>query len=138
MEGTPRPARQLEWLIAPLISAAALAGLLVAARFYDRLPVTPPPCAFREAFDIPCLGCGGTRAMRALAGGDLASSLRFNPAVPLALVAILVWVSLALFRYFRGTPRPPLDELNRRFRRNAVVVGSLLVLDWIYLLLSPP
>lgn len=40
-----------------------------------------PPCAFYELTGFYCPGCGGTRAVMALARGQALTSLRFHPLV---------------------------------------------------------
>lgn len=83
-----------------------VAGLLLAAW-------TPPDsaawttCAFRRLTGLECATCGMTRALSALAHGDLAGSLARHPlAAPLAAEAALLWLlaPLALHRGWR--PRP--------------------------------
>lgn len=67
------------WL---LILAALTVSLLL-----KRAPETaarlrwPFPCPFDSLLHIPCLGCGATRALRALAHGKLLESLGWHPAV---------------------------------------------------------
>lgn len=69
--------------------AAALLGL---ALVWPRLPVHPPiACPLRTLTGIPCPLCGATRAVVALAHGNVLDSLRFNPAG-----AIVVLLALAL------------------------------------------
>ncbi len=53
-------------------------------------------CASQHLLGVPCPGCGFTRALVALARGDLGASLGFHPvAVPL-LLGLGVFVSAAL------------------------------------------
>jgi hypothetical protein len=56
-----------------------LAGLLYAKAV---------PCVFARLFHLPCPGCGSTRAVLALLGGDLHGVLRFNPFGP--VIALLL------------------------------------------------
>src|SRR5690606_38289859 len=107
-------------------------------RFYDRLPVHPPECSFRKAFGIPCLGCGGTRAVRAFVDGRLVDAVRFHPAAIAAIFASAAWAATGWWRYRSGSIPPPLPEQNRRIVRNTLLIVALLLLNWIYLLLFLP
>ena len=80
---------------APNQLRVAAAGLVGAAAVWPVLPAHPPlVCPLRAATGIPCPLCGMTRACVAAAHGHLASSLAFNPAGPLVVLAAVV----ALFR----------------------------------------
>lgn len=46
-----------------------------------------PACRLEEALGLPCIGCGGTRAARALLTGHVAEALQQNPLVVLIAVA---------------------------------------------------
>ncbi len=134
----PVPRRHPEWLVAPLVTLGAVILLLIVARFYDRLPVHPPECGFRKAFGIPCLGCGGTRSMMALARGRIADSLSFSPAVLIGMAASVIWAAAGIARFLRCLPRPSAIEQNRRILRGWAVAGVILLGNWIYLLFYLP
>lgn len=105
-----------------------------AALFYDHLPFQLPACSFRTAFGIPCIGCGGTRAMLALVGGHPWKALRLNPAVILAFFGSLLWPLITLYRYHSGAMLAPIRE--HHLRRILLVVIILLFLNWLYLINS--
>lgn len=130
--------RESAWLVGPLVTLAAVAGLLVAAKFYDHLPVRPPDCGFRKALGLPCLGCGGTRSALALVSGNVRESVRFNPAVVFGIGVSLAWTAVGCTRFFRGVPLPETKEQGRRLLRNAVIAALLLLLNWLYLIFFLP
>lgn len=131
-DALPR-ARHVQWLIGPLVTLAAVVVLLLVARFYDHLPVRPPECGFRKTTGLPCLGCGGTRSVRALVSGDLVAATRFNPAVIVGIFTLMAWGATGWTRYRRGIEPPSFPEQNRRLKRNALIAAVLLLLNWIYL-----
>ena len=138
-EDSPR-VRRVEVLVGgvvvgPLITFAAVAALLIIARFYGRLPVQAPDCGFKAQFGIPCVSCGGTRAMQALSAGHILKALQFNPAVVVGIFVSITWVLLGLHRFQRGEAPLPVAAQNRRMRRVALIAISLLALNWIYLIL---
>ena len=52
-------------------------------------------CAFRHFTGIPCPGCGLTRAMAALARGEVLLALQFHPMAPLfAAEAAALWAAI--------------------------------------------
>jgi hypothetical protein len=65
--------------LAPLVAAAALAGL--AAGGISALP-SQSLCASILLFGRECAGCGLTRAFVALASGELSRAVQLNPAAP--------------------------------------------------------
>lgn len=135
MDDSPAPLRIREtaWLVGPLVTLLAVISLLAAARFHERLPVHAPECGFRKLAGLPCAGCGGTRAARALAAGRIGESIRFNPGVVLGVAATIAWTAAGCSRFFHGVPLPGPSEQNRRIRRNALLAAALLLLNWIYL-----
>jgi hypothetical protein len=77
-----RPAREVR---------IAAGGLVGAAAAWPLLPVHPPlACPLRALTGIPCPFCGMTRACVAAVHGHLATSLAFNPAGVLVIVAALI------------------------------------------------
>ena len=90
------------------------------------------PCGFARMFHEPCPGCGSTRAMLALAHGDLAGLLRYNPLAPfmtalvvlLALQALQSLVSTGTFR------RVGEGKVGVLVSRGILVVAALEVVLW--------
>jgi hypothetical protein len=69
----------------------AAGGLVGAAAAWPLLPVhLPLACPLRALTGIPCPFCGMTRACVAAVHGHLATSLAFNPAGVVVVVAALV------------------------------------------------
>lgn len=133
-EGTT-PNRHVEVLVPPLVTFAGVVVLLLVARFYDQLPLRPPPCGFRTTFGIPCVGCGGTRAMKSLASGQLFEAVSFNPAVIAGVFVSALWAIAGVIKYRRGTRPLSVPEQNRHIKRGALIVLGLLALNWVYLIL---
>jgi Protein of unknown function (DUF2752) len=125
-------------LVAPVITLLAVLALLIAARFYDRLPFHPPPCGFRSITGVPCFGCGATRAAKALAGGDVIKALRYHPALVLGCVLALAWTMLGIRRYQRGLDISPAAQQNQKLVRAAWITAGILLANWIYLFFFLP
>jgi len=80
-------------IVIPLAGAALLwlIALFVAEN------VTFWPCPSYTFFGIYCPGCGTTRAVKALLGGDILLAIRQNAAIPaLILLAALYYLEFAL------------------------------------------
>lgn len=91
-----------------ILLAAGLAFVLLQALAPDAAARLhwPFPCPFDSLLHIPCLGCGATRALRALAGGRLWESFLWHPAVPFfAAEAAAFLLSQTLGRLSRGRIR---------------------------------
>ncbi len=87
-EGVAR--RGPAWWLLGLGAIAAFAAL----RVWNPAEPGFQICIFRTLLDLPCPGCGLTRAMSHLAHGSLRSSLDLHPLAPLlALEAGLAWAA---------------------------------------------
>lgn len=106
---------------------AALAGL------FSLLASSHVPCGFALIFHIPCPGCGSTRAMLALASGDLHAFVRYNPLAPFMTVLIVILMVQALASLLvTGTFRRVGDgKVGMLVSRGALVIASLEVVLWL-------
>ena len=99
------PGRQLAFLW----GGAALA-CAAAAPWASGLARGLPPCPFHALLGIPCLTCGGTRALLALARFDVGAALLWNPLAAAAGIFLVLGGFLALGAALTGrgveTPRP--------------------------------
>jgi hypothetical protein len=117
------PLRALAW---GLTGVAALAAGVALARADVDGGVTI--CMLRRLFDLPCPGCGMTRAFAALARGDLATALAFHPWAPaVAAQAGAAW--LAWGASLAGAAPAAV----RRVRPAALAAANLTVLAALWL-----
>ncbi len=85
-------------------------------------------CMLRRLFDLPCPGCGMTRAFAALARGDLPAALGFHPWAPVVAVqAAAAWL------FWGAALCGALPAAARRIRPRALVAGNLLALAALWL-----
>lgn len=109
--------------------SATLAGVAAGALFLVRAPAADGPvlCLFRRGFDLPCPGCGMTRAFGFLASGDLAAAVTLHPLAPLLAAELAVgWALLGLVAHgvLRVPPRSWVD-------RCLVATGFVLLAVWM-------
>ena len=88
------------WLVAGAAAAATWA-------VFGAGGIDPPPglyfCPSRRFLDLPCPGCGMTRALVALARGEWRRALDFHPLAPLvAAQGAAAWLSWGLWAAGRG------------------------------------
>ncbi len=89
-------------------------------------------CAWKTCTGWPCVGCGGTRTMALMAGGEWLAAFRLNPGV--AATALLLMVTnlyAAVVLIGRLPPWRPAWMARVRWRW---VVAALVLGNWIYLL----
>lgn len=121
--------------IAGMILLAAGLGYILLRHFdpsaADRLD-WPLPCAFYTFLHVPCLGCGGTRALKALADGRLGQSFLYHPLIPAAAFGALIWMSSQTFgRISRGRLR--MLTFNDAY---IYLLLAILLLQWIVKLIT--
>jgi len=111
-------------LVAPLGLAAAAALSVGVITLLQRVPVGLPGCPFHALTGLWCPLCGGTRAVAALASGDVVEALGLNAIVVLAApVALLAWLRWTVGRA-RGRPIAFLEVSGRTI----TVVAAVLLL----------
>ncbi len=96
-----------------------------------------PGCPLKEMTGLDCPGCGGTRAVHALAHGDLAQALDHNVVLAVVLPVLAVAWALWLIHGLRATiarrrgddppARPSLLRMPRMGQRGWLTVVALLV-----------
>ena len=83
---------------------------------------------------MPCLTCGGTRALVALASLDIAAAFRIQPLVSALLIAGAAWGAvntfcLTVLRRHVSVRLPPAGWI-----ACAVGLAALAVCNWVYVL----
>lgn len=106
------------WLRAGLV--AGLISLLIVVALSARIPRPDSftmPCGFHALTGLPCLLCGGTRAIRSVLNGQWEMALYLNPiaypAVFAALVLVLVYLCEAVLGIGLWSPGPWFQRLRR-------------------------
>jgi hypothetical protein len=114
----------VERLTARRALIAVALGLLgsVAAAF------GPPFCPLALTFDVPCPGCGLTRATVALLSGDLGAAIAFHPLSPILAPLFAGAIGLVLLDYVRGPGRQLVPPAWWTSRAMTVVASVLMVL----------
>lgn len=92
-------------------------------------------CWSHDLLFLYCPLCGGTRAAGALARFDIAEALRYNAAVVIFLLVMLIWDVVAFVRILRSKDRP--WAFPRRFWLYTVllfagytILRNLLMIFW--------
>ena len=115
--------RRLAWWL------ATLAGVVMTVALAVWAPAANGPvfCLFRRGLDLPCPGCGLTRALAHLARGDLAAAVALHPLAPLLAGELVAgWTLLGLAAHGRVT-----FPGRARLDRWLAATGFLLLAVWI-------
>ncbi len=84
-------------------------------------------CIFRRVVELPCPGCGLTRAFGHLAGGDVPAALVLHPLAPFLATEMLIgWGLLGLAAHGVG-----IDFQRLRLDRWLAGTGYLLLAVWM-------
>lgn len=127
--------RRLEILTPAGVTFAAVMIVVMASPLIDRFGWFSRPCSLREVTGLPCLACGGTRSVQALASGEVMEALRFNPLVFVGVCVAAVWLARALWRAWKWTPE---DSGNGGYsfasvRWWLIGLGVAAIANWLYL-----
>jgi len=90
-------------------------------------------CLLKNFTDIPCPGCGGTRAVLALARGHFSEAFSFNPLT----TSVLLLSPVILFAYSRNQKRIPSDRW-RPGRIFWIIVTGVVLANWTYVIINLP
>lgn len=124
-----------------LLFGATAAGL--GAWFLLAGPRPPgwlPQCPFHAITGLYCPGCGSTRALHALAHGELGAALGFNPLLVLALPLLAAWALARVAKTLRGDATPVRQPPHAATVALVVVVSFFLLRNlpwWPFVLLAP-
>ncbi len=107
----PATTRRRTRLVLVLLAAIVLpAGAAILYTFPPAESRFYPPCAFHALTGLHCPGCGATRCLHALAHGDVAQALAYNPLLVVALPFLSVGVFSGAYNVWTGR-RLPLPRL---------------------------
>ena len=88
-------------------SVAAAGGLAYLGTHDPHVAGSYPQCVLYSLTGIYCPACGGTRAAYDLLHGDVAGAMARNPAVPVLLVGVLLFLAYRVtYRRRHGTAAP--------------------------------
>ena len=122
------------WLV--LVPAIAVGAALAVARFAPDRVLAAARCPLRELTGVPCLTCGGTHALVALAQGDVAAAWNWNPVAPIGAALLVGWLLWAVAAAAVPTLRVRPVAGPREARALRWVLVGLLVGLWVRQILA--
>jgi hypothetical protein len=120
------------WLSVAL-AGAALVVLWVAAG-HEELPRVI--CPFRHLTGIPCVTCGGTRALLALTRGDVNTAFHWNPLVAAVSIAALIFLLYAAVVTALRAPRLRVRLAERDRTLFRATAWTAIASNWVFLILQ--
>jgi hypothetical protein len=136
IERRPLAGREVDherlWLSIAL-AGAALAVLWIAAG-HEELPHVI--CPFRHLTGIPCVACGGTRAVLALARGEVQAAFLWNPLVAAFAIAALAWLLYAAVVTVLRAPRLRVRLASRDRTLFRAAAWTAIAGNWVFLILQ--
>ncbi|MCX7044544.1 MAG: DUF2752 domain-containing protein [Candidatus Sumerlaeota bacterium] len=118
-------------LLWSLVGLCAMGGVIGWVYFLG-----PPPlqCQFHAITGYPCLTCGSTRALLALARLDVFSAFRYNPLCAIAWAAWLLYVPYGLVVSFGNLPRLRWSLSNRDWFILRFAIPLSAIANWAWLI----
>jgi len=88
---------------APVVIFGLVVAAIIIARVSEHWHLPFMKCAFKSMTGLPCVTCGGTRALRALSRGELAEAFWLNPLVVAgafaSLICLVVWLAFPAWSF---------------------------------------
>ena len=78
--------------IGKCLLAVAFATAILVLIFGDSWMMFIPGCIFKMVTGMPCMGCGGTRAINAMLHGHIIDSLKYHPLIIYATIVYVVFM----------------------------------------------
>jgi hypothetical protein len=120
---------ELLWsAVGALVAGAAWAAL--------RARVVLPPCVFKAVTGVPCLTCGATRAIEAMAAGRFVEALWLNPMVTVAAAGWTAYVAYGIGAMTGAWPRVAIRLDARECTALRAIATGAVVAGWAFLVLE--
>jgi hypothetical protein len=116
-----------------LWGAVGLATTAVAVLAWATGAVVLPACVFKVVTGLPCVTCGSTRALAALAAGEVLAAVRWNPLAAAAAFGAVVYVPYGAMTGLAGSRRVRLRLAARDWRFLRAVALVTLAATWAFL-----
>ena len=97
------------------------------------LPGGVPRCPVKLWTGLPCLACGGMRALRALLAGDVAAALRLQPLLTLLAFGAAVWIGYGVLTPLLRGRRLRVCLARREKLLLAAMAAVFAAANWAYL-----
>jgi hypothetical protein len=96
----------------------------------------PPPlrCSFHDITTYPCLTCGATRSLLALAHLHLWTAFRFNPLCAICWALWALYIPYGLIASFGKLPRLRLTLSNRDWLVLRFLAPLVVIANWAWLI----
>lgn len=120
-----------EWPIGAL-AMIPLFGLPFGAWLIETETLELSMCGFKQAFGLPCISCGSTRATVHLLHGNWLTAISFQPMTMLIYALLAFWGVLSLWAFI--TRRSLHIDLSKR--EDIAIKASLIalpIMNWGYL-----
>ncbi|MDA1045206.1 MAG: DUF2752 domain-containing protein [Verrucomicrobia bacterium] len=94
-------------------------------------------CSLKTVFGLPCPTCGSTRAFHLLLNGDIGTAFATQPLVVTGSALACAYFIYSFGVIFLKWPRLRISDARRRLsNRKIVMLSAILVMNWIYLIVS--
>ena len=94
-----------------------------------------PDCLFRSIVGIPCPTCGMTRSSFALAHLDFFEAFRWNPLFMVSVLGFTGYAAIVLTLFGCGQRYIHWDLGDRQFQFLRWTIISVILINWVYLIL---
>lgn len=123
------------WRDGECLSAAILAGGAALAAAATWLPAGyAPRCLLKALTGVPCLTCGGYRALSSLRAGYVGRAFALQPLLTLVAFLVAAWVAYALAGALLRLPRIRAHATRREKRLLAAGTVAAVLANWAYLI----
>ena len=94
----------------------------------------PISCVFHDVTGLPCLTCGSTRALRAIAAGNFAAAFRLNPLCAAVWAGYLIYIPYGLIVSVARLPRVRFILSRHDWFVLRFLIPAIAMLNWAWLI----
>lgn len=116
-----------------IVRLCKMTGILLFVILYlclnSHIPVV---CIFKKITNIPCVGCGSTRALICLSKGEILNALYYNPLTIILVIVFLVFMAIAVKDVVCKTSTVDKILHKKLSKGEYIIIILVFIANWVF------